>query len=102
MNLFSVAFSLFVTVLFILYYTVFRKKQWICLLLFSMAFYAYSGIANLIFMAITGFSVFAGGIWLMHFSEKYRFGGFLYCGQKRQGTKSPTPVHQARIRPPAD
>ena len=72
MNLFSVAFSLFVTVLFILYYTVFRKKQWICLLLFSMAFYAYSGIANLIFMAITGFSVFAGGIWLMHFSEKYQ------------------------------
>lgn len=29
MNLFSVAFSLFVTVLFILYYTVFRKKQFI-------------------------------------------------------------------------
>ena len=27
MNLFSVAFSLFVTVLFILYYTVFRKNN---------------------------------------------------------------------------
>lgn len=72
MNLLSVAFILFVTVLFILYYTVFRKKQWICLLLFSMAFYAYSGISNLIFIAITGFSVFVGGIWLVRFSKQYQ------------------------------
>lgn len=72
MNLLSVAFILFVTVLFILYYIVFRKKQWICLLLFSMAFYAYSGISNLIFIAITGFSVFVGGIWLVRFSNNIR------------------------------
>ena len=37
-----------------------------------MAFYAYSGISNLIFIAITGFSVFVGGIWLVRFSKQYQ------------------------------
>ena len=60
MNLFSAAFIIFIIALLVLYYTIFRKKQWVCLLLFSIAFYAYSGISNLIFMAVTGVSVFYG------------------------------------------
>ena len=64
MNLFSAAFIIFIIALLVLYYTIFRKKQWVCLLLFSIAFYAYSGISNLIFMAVTGVSVFVGGIFL--------------------------------------
>ena len=72
MNLLSVAFILFVTVLFILYYSCISEKTMDCLLLFSMAFYAYSGISNLIFIAITGFSVFVGGIWLVRFSKQYQ------------------------------
>ena len=71
MNLFSAAFIIFIIALLVLYYTIFRKKQWVCLLLFSIAFYAYSGISNLIFMAVTGVSVFMGGIWLMRFSDQY-------------------------------
>ena len=71
MNLFSAAFIIFIIALLVLYYTIFRKKQWVCLLLFSIAFYAYSGISNLIFMAVTGVSVFVGGIWLMRFSAQY-------------------------------
>ena len=58
-------------------------------------------LAASLFSRETAFSSALSGTPL-HFSEKYRFGGFLYCGQKRQETKSPTPVHQARIRPPAD
>ena len=72
MNLFSAAFILFIIVLFVLYYTIFRKKLWVCLLMFSIVFYAYSGISNLIFMAVTGVSVFVGGIWLTRFSDQYR------------------------------
>ena len=72
MNLFSAAFIIFIIALLVLYYTIFRKKQWVCLLLFSIAFYAYSGISNLIFMAVTGVSVFMGGIWLMRFSDQYK------------------------------
>ncbi len=72
MNLYSLEFLIFLVLLFILYYTVFRKKQWVCLLLFSIVFYAFSGVTNLIFIVITALTVYAGARVMQYFSDDYR------------------------------
>ena len=44
MSITSISFALFLCIVFILYYTVFAgKRQWISLLLASIAFYVFSG-----------------------------------------------------------
>ena len=59
-NFYSIQFLLFLLLFLSAYYTVFRKKQWVCLLLASIVFYCYTGIENFIFLAITGFTTWAG------------------------------------------
>ncbi|MDD6070680.1 MAG: MBOAT family protein [Clostridiales bacterium] len=62
MNLFSLEFLILLTVLFILYYVVPKKFQWVCLLAASIIFYAFSGVEHLIFIGITSFTTYMAGI----------------------------------------
>ena len=57
----SYSFILFLAVLFVLYYLVPRKIQWLLLLAANFVFYAFSGWDNLAFMLITILSIWLIG-----------------------------------------
>lgn len=59
-NFYSIQFVTFLAIALVSYYTVFRKKQWVCLLAASAVFYYYTGIENFIFLLLTGFTTWAG------------------------------------------
>ncbi len=71
MNLFSLEFIILLCILFVLYYLVPKKLQWVCLLIASIVFYIYSGITNLIFIGITSFTTWAAGIMMSRFSKQF-------------------------------
>ena len=50
MELYSLSFVLLVTVGLVLYYTVLRRCQWLCLLAFSLVFFAASGWQGIFFL----------------------------------------------------
>lgn len=72
MELYSLKFVLFLLLALIMYYSVFRKKQWICLLIANMVFYAWSGLENLLFIFITALTTFCGGVLLARLEDKYQ------------------------------
>ena len=57
----STTFCLFLVILFIGYYTVFRNIQWQFLLVASFVFYAFSGWTNLIYISVTICSTWFAG-----------------------------------------
>ena len=61
MQLYSLEFVLFVLILLLIYYTVGKERQWICLLIGSLAFYAAFGPAHLIYILLTSFSIYLAG-----------------------------------------
>lgn len=63
-NFYSIQFLLFLLISLLCYYTVFRKKQWVCLLAASAVFYAFTGMENFAFLLLTGFSTWAGARWI--------------------------------------
>ena len=69
-NFYSAQFLVFLTVALVSYYTIFKKKQWICLLIASIVFYYWTGIENFIYLLVTGFSTWAGARVLGKFSEE--------------------------------
>ena len=56
MSFTSLLFLAFVLVVTVLYFTAFRKIQWICLLIASLAFYLFSGPKFIVFVLVTSFS----------------------------------------------
>lgn len=62
MNLFSLEFLILLSVLLVLYYVVPKRVQWVCLLVASIIFYAFSGVENLAFIGITSFTTWMAGI----------------------------------------
>lgn len=64
MSLFSLEFIVLLTVLFVVYYLVPKKWQWICLLAAGLIFYAYSGIQNLLLIGITALTTWGAGLYL--------------------------------------
>lgn len=64
MELYSLSFVLLVAVGLVLYYTVLRRCQWVCLLALSLVFFASSGAQGLVFLLFTAFTVWGGGLWL--------------------------------------
>ena len=54
----TIQFLLFLVVVFALYYVVPKKYQWVLLLIASYAFYAYSGLSNLIYIVVTTVSTY--------------------------------------------
>ena len=69
-NFYSVQFVIFLGIMLLCYYTVFREKQWICLLIGSFVFYYYTGIENFAFILLTGFSTWYGAKKIAAFSEE--------------------------------
>ena len=64
MELYSLSFVLLVTVGLVLYYTVLRRYQWLCLLAISLVFFAASGWQGIFFLFFTALTVWGGGLWL--------------------------------------
>lgn len=57
---YSAQFLCFFVILLILYYTVLRRYQWLCLLGFSLLFYLFSGWKSIIFIFISSLTVYFG------------------------------------------
>ncbi len=73
MSITSWSFVIFLSIILALYYTVFAKKrQWICLLLASVVFYAFSGPKNLVFLLLTALTCWLGGLRLEKRSAEYQ------------------------------
>ena len=70
MNFYSIQFITFLLIALLCYYTILRKKQWICLLAASAVFYYWSGIGNFVFLLLTGFSTWMGAKYLGAYSEE--------------------------------
>lgn len=64
MELYSLSFVLLVAVGLLVYYTVGRSFQWVCLLALSLVFFAAGGWQNLVFLLFTALTVWGGGLWL--------------------------------------
>ena len=64
MEIYSLSFFLLVSVGLILYYTVFSRCQWICLLGLSLVFFAASGWQDFAFLLFTALTVWGGGLCL--------------------------------------
>ncbi len=72
MSITSWSYAFFLIVILVLYYSVFAgRRQWICLLLASLAFYAFSGPKNLIFLCVTALTCWWGGLRLAKRKEAY-------------------------------
>lgn len=69
-NLYSVQFVLFLAATLVCYYNINKKNQWICLLLASIVFYSFSGIHNLLFLMVTGFSTWYGAKKIAQFTKE--------------------------------
>ncbi len=69
-NFYSIQFVTFLVTALLCYYTVFRKKQWVCLLIASAVFYYYSGVENFAFLLLTGFTTWLGAKQLGRYSEQ--------------------------------
>ena len=64
MSFVSYGFFGFLAALFLLYYLLPRRIQWVILLLGSLTFYAFSGPKYLIFMAITILTTYGSALWI--------------------------------------
>lgn len=58
MSYFSIEFLVFAIILLISYFAYPKSKQWICLLLFSYAFYLFFSIKLTVFLLITTYSIY--------------------------------------------
>lgn len=68
----SLVFLLFVALVCLLYFTVFRRCQWVLLLIASIVFYLFSGPKYIVFVLITAFTTYllARRIQYLHNKEK--------------------------------
>ncbi len=69
MNLLSFSFLVFCTVLVALYYLVPKRFQWELLLVFSLFFYATTGVQNLLFILITSSSTYGAARMMQSLSD---------------------------------
>ncbi len=73
MSITSWSFAFFLILILVLYYSLFAgRRQWICLLLASMAFYAFSGPKNLVFLCLTALTCWWGALRIEKEREAYQ------------------------------
>ena len=90
MSITSWSFALFLCIVFILYYTVFAgRRQWICLLLASIAFYLFSGPKNLLFLLLTALTCWGCALGMERWSFVYQ--SYRTAAKLREGTKKGDP-----------
>lgn len=70
MTITSLSFILFIFAIFLIYYIIPKKWQWVLLLIASIAFYLFAGITSIIYIIATAFSVYVATICMQHMSEK--------------------------------
>lgn len=80
MSFVSVQFLIFLLIVFVLYYAIPKKYQWVFLLICSYAFYLYGGIKPAIFIVITTFSTFFAAKWMDKMESEYK----LYLEEHRE------------------
>lgn len=71
MNLFSLEFITLLVVLWLLYYLLPKKVQWVCLLVASLVFYVFSGWKNLLFILFSAFTTWGAGMTLSSMADGY-------------------------------
>ncbi len=90
MSITSWSFALFLCIALILYYTVFAgRRQWICLLLASIAFYLFSGPKNLFFLLLTALTCWGGALGMERWSTVYQ--SYRAAVRSREKTKKEDP-----------
>ena len=72
MNFYSIQFLLFLGILLIAYYIFLKKYQWQCILIGSIVFYLWTGPVNMIFLITTGFTTWAGSLFMEKYSDEFR------------------------------
>ena len=68
----SYKFIIFLIALFIIYYSVKPKYQWIILLLFSYVFYAFAGIKYITYILLSTFVIYTVGVIIGNISQKQK------------------------------
>ncbi|MBQ8279956.1 MAG: MBOAT family protein [Roseburia sp.] len=71
MEIYSIQFLLLLVAALLIYYTIGKKHQWICLLVVSALFYLWTGGGNLCFILVTGITTWAGARWLDRLAGEY-------------------------------
>lgn len=71
MEIYSIQFLMLLCIALWIYYTIGKKKQWICLLIVSILFYLWTGSGNLWFILITGGTVWGSARWMEQLSLAY-------------------------------
>ena len=90
MSITSWSFALFLCIVLILYYTVFAgRRQWICLLLASIAFYLFSGPKNLFFLLLTALTCWGSALGMERWSTVYQ--SYRAAVRSREKTKKKDP-----------
>ncbi len=62
MEFYSLAFWGMIVIALVLYYTVMKSRQWICLLVFSLLYYAICGLSGVPYIIITAFVTWLCGL----------------------------------------
>jgi len=82
MSLISFTFLAFYILLFVLYFTCMKNKQWLLLLVGSLVFYAYASLAYLIFLLFSAITTFLAARYIDSVSdqkEKSKKSGRVLC-----------------------
>lgn len=70
MSITSLSFILFIICLFIVYYLVPKKYQWVVLLVASIGFYLFAGVTSIIYILATSLSIYFATNWMQKLSDK--------------------------------
>ena len=70
MSFVSLRFLLFAVILFVVYYAVPKRFQWMILLLASMVFYTVAGVAGLVFLLATSVTIHCGALGLQTMTKR--------------------------------
>jgi len=72
MELTGIQFLLFLCVVFLLYFTVFRKRQWVLLLAASIVFYVFAGVKYIVFIVISSLVTWLIGLKIQSLNNRER------------------------------
>ncbi len=70
MELTGIQFLLFLCVVFLLYFTVFRKRQWVLLLAASIVFYVFAGVKYIVFIVISSLVTWLIGLKIQSLNDR--------------------------------
>lgn len=71
MNFFSIEFIILLLLLLTAYYLLPQRIQWICLLIASIVFYAFSGWTNLLFIIFSAFTTWGAGVLFLRYRSVF-------------------------------